>query len=351
MTVCKTALISGVGGQDGSYLAEYLLQEGYKVYGLLRRSSTSNTQRIDHIKDKNFEIVNGDILDASGMMAIVGQIKPTELYHLACQSHVGRSFTEPAHTFQSVAMGTLNVLEAIRQNSPSTKMLQASSSEMFGGAYSLKYTELGVRHSNIADAPFESDLVKECAYQDENTPFCPNSPYAVAKLAAHNLCKVYRQSYGLFIGCAISFNHESERRGTEFVTQKIAKYVATAHKSPSTCGQLKLGNLDAFRDWSHAKDMVVGMYDILHYRNPNDFVLCSGETHSVREFLTEAFAVIGVSDWSNYVTIDQKLIRPLEVPYLCGSSKKAWDLLRWETMIEFKDLAKMMVEAQIKCIM
>ena len=386
----KTALITGVTGQDGSYLSELLIEKNYKVYGLNRRTSSPNTSRLSSflLNSKNFELVEGDLCDPSSIHQVVTKIKPNEFYNLAAQSHVATSFEQPTHTFQVNAVGTLNCLEAIRINSPETRFYQASTSEMFGTNVSWDYDIQGQgarydgpyiknscyenRYGYDAISPeYEGDGV----FQDEDTPLSPNSPYAVAKVAAHNLVQNYRRAYGLHTSCGILFNHESPRRGENFVTRKITKWLGEFNKwyipglfvqgqfaeqdwdnriYNSLCDRvgflkLRLGNLDAKRDWGHAKDYVRGMWMMLQQDKPDDYVLSTGETHSIREFLDVAFAEIDIKDWTDGVVIDPAFIRPSEVPFLLGKSDKARAKLGWKPEISFIELVKEMVKADELC--
>jgi GDPmannose 4,6-dehydratase len=318
----KTAIITGVTGQDGSYLADLLLTKDYsQIIGLYRRSSNPNFFRIEHISDPRFTPVEFDLLDASSCNTILQTYQPDELYNLAAQSHVGTSFKQPELTNQTNHYGVLNLLEAIRQNSPKTKFYQASTSEMFGFNYSI-----------------DADGNK---YQDENTEFKPQSPYGIAKLAAHHLVRIYRDSYGIFASCGILFNHESPRRGTNFVTRKITKYIGDQMKNPSNV-KLKLGNLDAYRDWGHAKDYVKAMWLMLQQDVADDYVVATGETHSVREFLEHSFGIAGLII-SEKVEIDPDLYRPCEVEYLKGNPAKALEKLGWKPETSFKELVSDML--------
>ena len=297
----KTAIIFGVTGQDGSYLLELLLQKGYRVVGVTRRVSTGNTSRIAHLlNNDNFEIVEGDLIDYSSVLRIVEEVKPQEVYNLAAMSHVGTSFNQPILSIEVTCKGCLNILEVLREHSPKTRFYQASSSEMFGD--SLDGVESGE------------------PYQNESTLFNPQSPYAVAKLGAHHLTGLYRKAYGLYTSCGILFNHESERRGARFVTKKITKYIARLNYHLSSGGGedaapiLALGNLDAKRDWGHAKDYVHAMWLMLQQEEPDDYVVATGETHTVRDFLKTSFDIIGVSDYMQFVVQDPKFMRPAEVP-------------------------------------
>lgn len=315
----KKALITGITGQDGSYLAEFLLTKGYEVFGLVRRNSIGNFSRIAHIKDKIY-LIDGDISDMPSLISAIKNSQPDEIYNLAAQSFVGTSFVEPILTSEVTGIGALNVYEAARIIKPDSKIYQASSSEMFG-------------------------KVKEIP-QSEETPFYPRSPYGVAKVFAHHAAVNYRESYGMFICSGILFNHESPRRGEEFVTRKISLGVAKI-KQGST-DKIILGNLDAKRDWGFAGDYVEAMWLMLQQESAGDFVIGTGETHSVREFLDEAFKVVGISDWSNFVESDPKFLRPAEVDLLIANPKKAAEEMSWKPKTTFKDLVKLMVEADIQ---
>jgi len=344
----KIAIITGVNGQDGSYLAEFLLEKQYSVIGLVRRSSVNTHERIDHIIDKpGFMLLEADISDPSSVNAIVNRYKPDEIYNLAAQSHVKTSFDQPSFTFQVNTLGVLNILEAVRHFSPHTRFYQASTSEMFGSNYSVPgmvYSMTDVAGHNVNNL--------DDKYQDEKTAFSPNSPYAVSKVAAHNLVDLYRRSYDLHASSGILFNHESERRGENFVTRKITKYIGALgrHKrslrglSGEAFPTLKLGNLDAVRDWGHAKDYVEAMFLILQQTKPDDYVICTGKGHSVRDFLDAAFNVIGIKDWSKYVEIDPQFYRPCEVEFLRGNCDKAKNKLGWGPKITFEQLVERMVK-------
>lgn len=327
----KVGVITGITGQDGSYLAELLLEKEYTVYGVKRRSSTDTNGRILHLLNHpRFNLIEGDVTDATGIYRLVDRVKPRELVNLAAQSHVASSFDQPVSTFEIDAVGVLNILEAVRLCSPSTKVYTASTSELFG---------------DTTTTP-----------QNESTPFNPNSPYAVAKLAAHNLVGLYRRAYGIFACAGILFNHTSPRRGTNFVTRKITKYVAELqsyfiahHKTPVVNVDvlpLKLGNLDARRDWFHAKDAVRGMWLMLQQEVPQDFVLASGVARTIRDVLETAFNLYGF-DYNDYVEIDPKLYRPAEVNLLLGDASKAKKVLGWETTISFEDMIKEMIEVDL----
>jgi GDPmannose 4,6-dehydratase len=321
----KTAIITGITGQDGSYLAENLLEKNYKVIGLYRRSSTNTFNRIKHINNSNFILQEYDITDPSGCVSLISSIQPDEFYNLAAQSHVATSFKQPTTTFEINAIGVINVLEAIRLFSKHTKFYQASTSEMFGRNYSV-----------------DSDGNK---YQNEETPLLPQSPYAVAKLASHRMVQIYREAYGLYTCSGILFNHESPRRGENFVTRKITRYISELFHN-KTDQKLKLGNIKAFRDWGHAKDYVEAMRLMISCNKADDFVISTGQCHSVEEFLDIAFHHIN-KDWHDYVEIDPDLYRPAEVDYLKGNSNKAKSLLGWEPKISFEELVKDMITQDI----
>ena len=323
--MAKKALITGITGQDGSYLTELLLGKGYEVYGIIRRSSTFNTERIDHIYQdphelgRRLHLVYGDLNDASSLNKILRDVEPDEIYNLGAQSHVRVSFDIPEYTAEVGGLGTLRLLEAIRETGlRKTRFYQASSSELFG---------------KVQEVP-----------QRETTPFYPRSPYGVAKLYAYWITVNYRESYGLFACNGILFNHESGRRGETFVTRKITR--AAASIKLGLQDKLYLGNLDAMRDWGHAQDFVQAMWLMLQQAEPDDYVIATGETHSVREFLDEAFGHLDL-DWNQYVEIDPRYFRPAEVDLLIGDSSKARQKLGWEPKITFKELAKMMVDADL----
>ena len=320
----KKALITGITGQDGSYLAEFLLEKGYEVHGLIRRSSTFNTERIDHIyadphdlKAKLF-LHYGDITDSGQLTNLIYNIQPDEIYHLAAQSHVRVSFDMPEFTGDVTGIGTTRLLESIRRSGIKTRFYQASSSEMFG------------------DAP---------PPQNEETPFRPRSPYGAAKVYAYWMVRNCREGYGMFTVNGILFNHESPRRGETFVTRKITR--ALARIKIGLQDKLYLGNLEAKRDWGYAGDYVEAMWLMLQQDVPDDYVIATGETHSVREFLEEAFKYAGL-DWKKYMEIDKRYFRPLEVEFLQGDASKARKKLKWEPKVKFKELVKIMVEADIK---
>jgi GDPmannose 4,6-dehydratase len=309
----KRALVTGITGQDGSYLAEFLLAKGYEVYGLVRRSSSFNTGRIDHIIDK-IKFFYSDLTDGSSLSRIVGEVKPDEVYNLGAQSHVRVSFDVPEYTADVDAIGTLRLLEAIKAQCPTAKFYQASSSELYG---------------KVREIP-----------QNENTPFYPRSPYGVAKQFAYWTTVNYREM-GMFACNGILFNHESPRRGGTFVSRKVTQ--AAANIALGQQHELYLGNLDAKRDWGYAKEYVEAMWLMLQQDTPNDFVIATGETHTIRELLDVAFGFVGL-DWHKYVKIDPKYFRPTEVDILQGDASKAKYLLGWEPKTKFKELIELMVE-------
>lgn len=325
MTQQKKALITGITGQDGSYLAELLLEKGYEVYGMIRRSSSFNTSRIDHIykdphdKKSKLHLVFGDTADSSSVFSVLSEIKPDEIYHLAAQSHVRVSFDIPEYTGDVTGLGTIRILEAVRRLGLNTKFYQASSSEMYG---------------KVMEVP-----------QTENTPFYPRSPYGAAKVYSFWITKNYRESYGLFACNGILFNHESPRRGETFVTRKITK--AVANIKAGLQDKLYLGNLDAKRDWGYAKDYVEAMWLMLQQDEPDDYVIATNETHTIKEFLEESFSHVGLN-WKDYVEIDSKYFRPAEVELLIGDYSKAKEKLGWEPKTRFKELAQLMVDADIE---
>ena len=326
----KIAIVTGATGQDGSYLSELLLDKGYTVVGLRRRSSSEKGfERIEHLlNNDNFKLVEADITDSGCVNSLISEYMPHEVYNLAAQSHVGTSFKQPSYTSQVNLQGPINFLEAIRLLSPSTKFYQASTSEMFGKNY---------------------EVFADTKYQKETTPFVPQSPYAVAKLAAHEMVRIYRDSYELFACCGILFNHESERRGENFVTRKITKWIGefVASGQDEDFPALRLGNLDAHRDWGHAQDYVDAMYLMLQQDEPEDYVIATSETHSVREFLTEAFNEIGISNFEPHVVIDPEFYRPCEVDWLLGHTGKARQQLGWRPKVSFPELVQRMVRSDI----
>ena len=326
----KIVIVTGATGQDGSYLSELLLDKGYTVVGLRRRSSSEKgLERIEHLlNNDNFKLVEADITDSGCVNSLISEYMPHEVYNLAAQSHVGTSFKQPSYTSQVNLQGPINFLEAIRLLSPSTKFYQASTSEMFGKNY---------------------EVFADTKYQKETTPFVPQSPYAVAKLAAHEMVRIYRDSYDLFACCGILFNHESERRGENFVTRKITKWIGefVASGQDEDFPALRLGNLDAHRDWGHAQDYVDAMYLMLQQDEPEDYVIATSETHSVREFLTEAFNEIGISNFEPHVVIDPEFYRPCEVDWLLGHTGKARQQLGWRPKVSFPELVQRMVRSDI----
>jgi GDPmannose 4,6-dehydratase len=369
----KTAVVFGCSGQDGSYLAELLLSKGYEVVGVCRRSSVNTHERLESVLgNPHFRIEEGEITDPSSITGIFNQYQPDECYNLAAQSHVGTSFKQPALTFQVDAIGVLNILETIRLHSPKTRFYQASTSEMFGSNYDTIYGRLKHNEELLCSYNDPSISVK---FQDEKTQLSPNSPYAVAKVAAHNLIKLYRDSYGIFAAAGILFNHESPRRGENFVTKKITKWIGEFHcwknqefytlgrlfipegmihlgkptaYQPELFPKLRLGNIKAYRDWGHAKDYVEAMWLMLQQEKPDDFVIATGETHSVEDFLTIAFQHIGIDDWKPYIVIDPAFYRPSEVEYLRGHAGKAHSSLGWKPKVSFEALVKEMINHDIQ---
>jgi len=320
----KRALITGITGQDGSYLAELLLAKGYEVHGLVRRSSTFNRGRIDHLThdplvyERSLFLHYGDLADSSSLNVLMRELQPHEVYNLAAQSHVRVSFDTPEYTTDVTAIGTVRMLEALRHNCPQARFYQASSSEMFG---------------KVAESP-----------QRESTPFYPRSPYGVAKVFGHWITVNYRESHNLFACSGILFNHESPRRGENFVTRKISRSVAQIKLGMRD--RLQLGNLDARRDWGFAPEYVEAMWMMLQQNEPNDYVIATGETHSIREFLEEAFGYVNL-DWRDYIDIDPRFYRPAEVELLVGDASKARDELGWEAKTRFRSLVRLMVDADL----
>ncbi len=327
----KTALLTGITGQDGSYLSELLISQGYEVHGIIRRTSTFNTDRIDHMyvdphnEDAKLFLHYGDLTDGTTLRRILEEVKPAEIYNLGSQSHVRVSFDSPEYTVDSVGMGTLRLLEAIRDYQQRTgievKFYQAGSSEMFG---------------KVQDVP-----------QSETTPFYPRSPYACAKVYAHWQTINYRESYDLFACNGILFNHESPRRGETFVTRKITR--AVARIVAGTQQKLYLGNLDSKRDWGYAKDYVKAMWLMLQQDKPDDYVVATGETHSIKEFLELAFNCVNLN-WQDYVAFDERYLRPAEVDLLIGDPTKANQKLGWQPSIDFPDLVKLMIDADLAAL-
>jgi GDPmannose 4,6-dehydratase len=325
--VVKKALITGITGQDGSYLAELLLAKGYEVHGIIRRASTFNTGRIDHLyQDPHINGVRlflhyGDIADSTNLIRLLYRIQPDEIYHLAAQSHVRVSFDIPEYTGDVTGLGTVRILEAIRETGLKARFYQASSSEMYGQAKEIP--------------------------QRETTPFYPRSPYGAAKVYAYWVTVNYRESYGLFACNGILFNHESPRRGETFVTRKVSRAVARIQAGMDN--ELYLGNLEAKRDWGYAKEYVEAIWLMLQQDRPDDYIIATGEAHSVREFVEEAFSYVGL-DWRKYVKKDPKYYRPSEVDLLIGDPSKAKRVLEWEAKTRFRDLIRLMVDADIAAV-
>ncbi len=314
----KRALITGITGQDGSYLAEFLLEKGYQVFGMIRRSSYEKLDRIAHLQN-DLTLVQGDLLDQNSLAAAIREALPEELYNLAAQSFVPTSWNQPVLTAEFTALGVTRLLEAIRQSNPKIKFYQASSSEMFG---------------KVRASP-----------QDESTPFYPRSPYGVAKVYGHFITVNYRESYRLFACSGILFNHTSPRRGMEFVTRKVATAAAAIKLRKQAV--LKLGNLDAKRDWGFAGDYVRAMWLMLQQDQPDDYVIASGQSHAVQEVVELAFSHLGL-DWKQHVEIDPALFRPAEVEHLVGNAAKARRVLGWEPQVSFADLVRLMVDAELE---
>jgi GDPmannose 4,6-dehydratase len=315
----KKALITGISGQDGSYLAEFLLKKGYEVYGVERRCSTKNRINTDHIQDK-IHWLNADLSDQNSLLRAIRIADPDEVYNLAAQSFVGESWNTPEQTSDINALGALRMLEAIREFNPNIRFYQASTSEMFG---------------KVKETP-----------QKETTPFHPRSPYGVAKLYGHWITTNYRESYDMFACSGILFNHESERRGVEFVTRKITNGIAKIKLGIED--YITLGNLDAKRDWGHAEEYVEAMWLMLQQDKPEDYVISTGKSHSIKDFLDIAFKYVGIDDWSGYVKKDPALMRPAEVDLLIGDSSKAEKNLGWKTKMELKDLVHRMLDNDLK---
>lgn len=322
MNGVKRALITGVTGQDGAYLAKFLLEKGYEVFGVVRRVSTPNFWRLQHLEilDK-ITLISADLSDMASLSEAIHESNPVEIYNLAAQSFVGSSFDQPLQSTDVNGIALLKILEIVRKFNPKIKVYQASTSELYG------------------------DSVDPIGSQNERTPFKPNSPYALAKLLAFEAARIYRESYGIFVCNGILFNHESEIRGLEFVTRKITNEVAKIKLGLSN--ELRLGNLDSKRDWGYAQDYVELMWKILQHDHPEDFVIATNETHSIKEFVEEAFRLAGL-DWKLYVRIDPQHKRPYEVPYLKGDYSKAKMVLGWEPKTKFKELVKIMVEADLE---
>ena len=316
----KRALITGINGMDGSHLADFLLGKGYEVYGMERRSSSKNRTNTSHLEGK-ITFINGDLSDQNSLLRCVKESNPDEVYNLGSQSFVGESWNTPEQTSDVTGLGVLRVLEAIREYGKSIKFYQASTSEMFG------------RMENLAN---------------EDTPFYPRSPYGVAKLYGHWIAKNYRESYDMFNCCGILFNHESERRGIEFVTRKITDGVARIHLGLQD--KIVLGNLDTKRDWGYAPDYVESMWTMLQQDEPDDYVVATGKTHSLGEFLDSAFQHIGITDWEKYVGQDERYMRPADVFYLAGDSTKAREELGWTPKTSFEEMIYKMVENDLRLL-
>lgn len=316
----STALITGITGQDGSYLAEYLLDLGYRVVGLTRRTSSHTNGRIEHLGER-VTLVGADLLDQTSLLAIIDDVQPDEVYNLAAQSFVPASWQQPVLTSEVTALGVTRLLEAVRLSCPTARVYQASSSEMFG---------------KVTRSP-----------QNEHTPFYPRSPYGVSKLYGHWIAVNYRESYGMFVVSGILFNHESPRRGREFVTRKITVRVARiAHGLEH---ELRLGNLDARRDWGYAPDYVRAMHSMLQVDQPRDYVVATGQTHSVKEFCEAAFSAAGL-DWRDHVIVDPAMFRPVDVEFLVGDASAARRDLGWRPTVSFQELVRLMVDADMKLV-
>ncbi len=342
----KKALVFGATGQDGSYLCESLLKKGYEVLAVGRRSSVDNTERLRScLGHKRFNFLKGDICDQSFVFNTIDKTHPAEIYNLAAQSHVGDSFTQPHYTVDVDLKGTLNVLEGILNFSKSSRLYQASTSEMYGSCFSY-YSHTDESRFESKTAISREDFIDLKCFQDEETLMIPNSPYGVAKLASHNLVKIYRQSYGLFACSGILFNHESPRRGELFVTRKITSWIGK-HVNKLSKEKLQLGNIDSLRDWGHAKDYVEAMILMLSLDDPDDFVISTGETYSVEDFLDKSFKIAGIGNWEKHVVLNKSLKRPFEVDALRGVSSKAKQLLKWKPHYNFDLLVKEMVESDI----
>ena len=332
----KTAIIFGVTGQDGSHLGDLLVAKDYEVYGVSRRTSTPNTERIFHLMgNPKFKLLEGDVTDQSSVINILKcHEKVDEVYNLAAQSHVAVSFNQPGLTWDITGKGCLNILQSIVDlRMIGTRFYQASSSEMFGKNYDV-----------------EVGMTSESKYQNEETKFLPQSPYAIAKCAAHYMTRLYREGYGLHASAGILFNHEGPRRGENFVTRKITKWIGDYVKSGKSADfpKLRLGNLDSYRDWGYAGDYCEAMWMMLQQDCPDDYVICTGETHSIREFLTIAFKEVGIDDWSDYVVQDPEFYRPAEVDYLRGDCSKAKTKLGWTPRHSFENFVKMMVKHDLE---
>lgn len=320
----KVALCTGISGQDGSYMAEFLLDKGYTVFGLIRRTTSDSLWRMRHILDK-ITLIQGDLLDQSSLNRAIQTAQPNECYHLGAQSFVKHSFEAPEYTINVTGLGTLRMLEAIRNYKKDCKLFYAGSSEQFG---------------KVKETP-----------QTENTPFYPRSPYGVAKVMGYEISRNYREAYNMFISCGISFNHESERRGEEFVSRKITKQVAKMKRELFTHGEIRsklaLGNLEAKRDFGYSPDYVEGFWKTLQQDTPDDYVFATGMTNSIENLVAVAFRCIGIVDWQEYVVQDERFMRPAEVDYLRGDATKAHDKLNWWATTGFAELVKKMVEAEV----
>lgn len=377
------AIITGITGQDGSHMADLLLSKNYKVVGITRRSSSNNKERINHlVGNKSFELMEGDISDPHSVHEILRtHSDANEFYNFAAQSHVATSFNQPSYTFDMTGKSVINILQSIVDLGLKIKFYQASSSEMFGSNYDEKIIYSNEAFQVYGDNRVPYDVLfgiqrKTHRFQDEKTKFMPQSPYAVAKLAAHHSVRIYRQSHGLHASCGILFNHEGERRGENFVTRKITKWIGSYLKwlannnitddhisyqceSPDTdilyasgiqgsFPKLRLGNLDAKRDWGYAPDYMEAAWLMLQQDSPDDYVICTGETKSIRDFLSQAFSVVGIDDWEHLVYIDKAFYRPCEVDYLKGCSLKAKTKLGWEPKTSFENLVRIMVKNDTK---
>lgn len=363
----KKAIVFGITGQDGSHLADLLLSKGYHVVGVSRRASTDNTQRIKHILgNERFDLAQGDITDAHSVINVFkNHSNVDEIYNLAAQSHVAVSFKQPALTWDITGKGCLNILQSMVDLGIDARFYQASSSEMYGRNYDERIDE-------AATAKWEGGQIHSCfqKFQDEDTKFMPQSPYAIAKCAAHYMTALYRDAYGMHASAGILFNHEGERRGETFVTRKITKWIgefvrwSNRAQSPTQLieynfdsdniiideykfPKLRLGNLEAFRDWGYAGDYVEAMWMMLQQDSPQDFVICTGETHTIREFLDVAFGKVGIDDWSDLVVQDPEFYRAAEVEYLRGDCSKAKNVLGWTPKHSFEDLVKLMVDHDV----
>ena len=377
----KHAIIFGANGQDGSHLSDLLLDKGYGVIAVCRRSSVNNSERLKHLTggNKNFEIVQGDVTDAHSITNIFkGVPYVDEVYNLAAQSHVGTSFSQPGLTWDVTGKGCLNILQSMVDLGIESRFYQASSSEMFGKSYEtqvcFKQGDMTVKGHIYTEDYINDHEARIYKYQDENTKFLPQSPYAIAKCAAHYMTRLFREAYGVHASAGILFNHEGPRRGENFVTRKITKWIGeyirwrqrysqysllyyndhivinktfglTANENAKVrFPKLRLGNLDASRDWGYAGDYVKAMWMMLQQEKPDDYVICTGETHTIREFLDVAFKHVGIDDWSNHVVIDPEFYRPAEVDYLRGYNSKAVEELGWKPKVSFKELVTMMVD-------